>query len=334
MSSSLSQNVERVKNELEKRYSVKLVVRPDSMSRYPELFELWTLFNVIKALTEDGAGELCSVNSYMNHNTATIVAGDVHPSGRVYGATVELAGMGLAPTLTVAGQKGGTSIWFDKYVGVSLDGCYWPRPDIVVRRGTYDVLKSTRFRTTAIGNTYEGGIDTRQGRVDSENIVKWRSLSELRQANPQLRDCSEELVDNFRITKKLISVLSTEKREIEAAVGQPFETLSTDDSNFVHGEIQGDDGIIFWIRSRSFIHPSIIIECKSGLLTPHAVEQLAFYRKLLPTSALIVATTRPPKENVLRRLCEWNMKVVTTPDSLKDDYVDVLRQEFREEMIK
>jgi len=330
MPSPLLEQFERAKAEIEKRFSVKLVLGLGSLDSYPDLFERWTLFNVVKAITGDEAGELYGANSLVERNILNIVAGDVHPSGKIRGANVELVGMGMAPTLTFSSQRLKTSIWYDKYVGVSADGNYWPRPDIAIRSGAYDVVKSVRFETRAETRTYEGGYEIRRGRIESETVKGWRSLSDLVQSNPQLKEHSNELVHNFKITRDRFSVVSTDTEEIVAAAGRPSEALHSDDSEYVYGEVESDDGVIPWARKKSFTQPNVIIECKSGLLTPHAVDQLITYKRLFSTSPLILTTTRLLDQEVLTKLHTHRIQFITPPASLGEDYVAALAEKFAE----
>jgi len=328
MTSPLFEQTERTKEEIERRLSVKLVVRSSSLDSYPDLFELWTLFNVVKAIAGDEEGELYGANSRMERNTVNIVAGDVHPSGKNRGATIELVGMGMAPTLTFSSQRLNTSIWYDKYVGVSIDGRYWPRPDIAIRSGAYDVVRSVSFETRAETKAYEGSYEVRRGRIDSEAVKGWRSLNELVQGNPQLKERSNELVHNFKITKDVFSIVSTDSEEIVAAAGRPPEALHSDDSGHVYGEVRCDDGVIPWARKKSFTQPNIVIECKSGLLTPRAVDQLIIYKRLLYASNLIVTTTRLLDQIVLTKLRTHGIQLITPPASLGEDYAVVLAEKF------
>jgi hypothetical protein len=194
----------------------------------------------------------------------------------------------------------------------------------------YDVVKSVMFETRAETKAYEGGYEVRRGRVDSETVKGWRSLSELVQGNPQLKQHSNELVHNFRITKDVFSVVSTGTDEIAAAAGRPSEAVHYNDSEYVYGEVESDDGVIPWARRKSFTQPNIIIECKSGLLTPHAVDQLIAYKRLFSASSLIVATTRLPDQRVLTKLRTYGIQFVTPPETLGQAYADVLAEKLRE----
>jgi hypothetical protein len=118
-----------------------------------------------------------------------------------------------------------------------------------------------------------------------------------------------------------------------AAVGRPLEALHTDDSEYVYGEIESDDGVIPWARKRSFTQPNIIIECKSGLLTPHAVDQLITYKRLFTESLLIVSTTRPPDQTTLTKLRGHGVHVITPPASLGENYANAFTEKLGE-MIK
>nr|MDO8097963.1 hypothetical protein [Candidatus Njordarchaeota archaeon] len=330
MTSSLFEQTERAKAEIENRLSVKFVVRSGSLDSYPDLFELWTLFNVVKAIAGDEEGELYSTNSHMEGNIVDIVAGDVHPAGKIRGGTIELVGMGMAPTLTFSSHRLNTSIWYDKYVGVSIDGRYWPRPDIAIRSGAYDVVKSVRFETRAETKAYEGGYEVRRGRIDSETIKGWRSLSELVQGDPHLKEHSNELVHNFKITKDVFSVVSIDSEETVAAAGRPSEAIHSDDSEHVYGEVKCDDGVIPWARKKSFTQPNIIIECKSGLLTPHAVDQLIIYKRLFYASNMIVTTTRLLDQIALTKLRTHGIQLISPPASLGKDYAFALAEKLRE----
>lgn len=330
MHSPLFGQVERTKKEIEEQFSVKLAVRSDSMESYPDLFELWTLLNVVKAIAGDKEGELYSANSHMELNTVNIVAGDVHPSGEIHKANAELIVMGMAPTLIFSSRRLSTSIWYDKYVGVSADRGYWPRPDITVRSGAYDVVKSVRYETSAETNSYEGGYEVRRGRRDSETVKGWRSMGELIQGNPHLRHHSTELVHNFRITKDVFSVVSADTEETVAAAGRPPDALPSEDRGYVRGEVLSDDGVISWARKKTFIQPNIVVECKSGLLTPHAFDQLIVYKKLFSTSPLIVTTTRLLDQEVQARLHTHSIQIITPPVSLGQDYADALARKFEE----
>jgi hypothetical protein len=330
MPSPLLEQVERIKKRIEEQFSVKLAVKPDSMNSYPDLFELWTLFNVIKAITRDEEGELFSANSYMERNTINIVSGDVHPSGEIHKANIELIGMGIAPTAMFSSQRSSTSIWYDKYVGVCGDGHYWPRPDITLRPGAYDVVKSVRYETSAEKNSYQGSFEVIRGRRDSEAVKGWRSLSELIQGNPILRRHSAELVQNFKITKDVFSVVSTDTQETVAAAGRPPDALPSEDRGYVRGEIVSDDGVVSWARKKAFTQPKVVVECKSGLLTPHAIDQLIAYKKLFSTSLLIVTTTRLLQQEVQTKLRTHNIQVIAPPTSLGQKYADALAKEFEE----
>jgi hypothetical protein len=200
----------------------------------------------------------------------------------------------------------------------------------VIRSGTYDVLKFLRFKTHAKGNNYFGGYDIRRGRIDSESVIGWRSLSELVSSDPQLRGASSELVSNLGVTKELVSLVSNENGEIQAAAGNPVEALPTDDGNYTYGQVQTDPGVVFWARRKSFIKPDYIIECKSGLLTPHSVEQLATYRKCLPFTPLVLVTTRTPDRHTLRRFSDLRIQLIAAPQTLGSDYAETLRRKLEE----
>jgi hypothetical protein len=326
----LKQQVERAKTALETRLSVKLTTEPHVTEGYPDLFELWTLINTIEAVTSDDSCEVYGFDSTEKGHISHIRYSDVRPSGRVLGATIDRVGHGLAPTLTAATASAGTSIWFDKYVGVSLDGSYWPRPDIVIRYGTYDRITSVNYETHAKGATYSAGYEIRRGRSCSEKVRGWRSLSELLVEEPRLGDCSGELVNNFKITSELVTVISNESGEPQAFAGQPLEALPFDGEAYAHGEILGDSGTIYWARRLSFLRPDVIIECKSGLLTPHALKQVSAYAEVFPFTLLIVATTRLPDSSVFRRFSDLGVRCITPPDTLRTDFRETLGRLLRE----
>jgi hypothetical protein len=295
-----------------------------STDSYPDLFELWTLINTIEAVTDNDAFEIYSLDSHKRRDIDFLRFRDVHPSGRVRGATIDRVGYGFAPSFMVTTLSARTSIWYDKYVGVSLDGCYWPRPDIVIRSGTYEMIKSFSFETHAKGNDYSGGYEIRRGRNYSETVKGSRSLGDLVRDNPELRDYSAELASNFKATKELATV-SNEIGEPQAIAGRPLEAIPSDDGIYTRGQIQGDDGIIFWARRTSFLRPDIIIECKSGLMTPHAIDQLAMYRKIFASTPIIVATTRLLDSNLLSRLRDLEITCISPPATLTDNYDKTLR---------
>jgi hypothetical protein len=330
MTVSLLDQVARVRTEIEDRFSVKLIVKPGFLDSYPNVFETWTLLNVVKAITRDEEGELYGADSQAEKNSLNVIGGDVHPSGKVRRANIELVGIGMAPTLVFSSRRVSTSIWYDKYVGMSDNNSYWPRPDITIRLGAYDIVKSIRFKTSAHTTTFEGGYEVRRGRIDSETVRSWRSLSELMRGNPQLKKYSNELTHNFRIIEDMFSVVSADKKETVAAVGRPLKMQHADDSEYVYGEIESDDGIIPWARKKSFMQPNAIIECKSGLLTPHAVDQLLTYRRLFPASLLIASLTRCPDQAILAMLRAEGICVITPPISLGDNYSDTLTEKLGE----
>jgi hypothetical protein len=330
MSQLLGRKVECIKGQLEKKFHTRLAARSDSSNCYPDLFELWTLFNVIKAMADSENSGIYGAGSYMNQGVITIVAGDVHPSGRAHGATAELIGLGMAPTITVSSKACDTSIWYDKYAGVSLDGKYWPRPDIAIRKGGYDILKSVSLETSANGNKYIGGYDIRRGFNYSETTRGWRSLADLLRADPQLRSLASELVNNFKIRRALISIVSNDRGEVQAVAGQPSEELPSDGTSYIYGNIQADDCTVFWARKKSFVQPDRIIECKSGFLTPHAIDQLLAYRTLFSRSQIIVATTRTPDRNVALELQRNCIEIVAPPESMGWEYSHVLRLKLGE----
>jgi hypothetical protein len=249
---------------------------------------------------------------------------DVHPSGRVLGATIDRVGLGFAPTLTATTTRTATSIWFDKYVGASLNGSYWPRPDIVIRDGTYDLVKSLKYETHAKGATYSAGYEIRRGRKHSETVRGWRSLSELLVNEAVPGHCSVELGNNFKITSELVTLISNESGEPQAFAGQPLEALPSDSETYAHGKVLGDCGAIFWARRLSFLRPDVIIECKSGLLTPHALEQVSAYREVFPSTLLTVVTTRLPDPSVLRRFSDLGVRCITPPETLRIDFRETL----------
>jgi hypothetical protein len=308
---------------------MELAIEMQTTDSYPDLFELWTLINTIEAVADNDAFELHSFDSYRKRDIDFLRFRDVHPSGRVRGATIDRVGFGLAPSFTVTTLCTRTSIWYDKYVGVSLDGCYWPRPDIVIRSGTYEILKSVSFETHARGNDYSGGYEIRRGRNYSETVKGWRSLSDLVRDIPELRDHSAELASNFKVTKEL-SIVSNEIGEPQAVAGRPPEAFPKDGGIYAQGQVQGDDGVIFWARRMSFLRPDIIIECKSGLLTPHAIDQLAMYRRCFSSTPLIVATTRLPGSNLLSRLKNMGITCIPPPATLTEDYDKTLKTVIEE----
>jgi hypothetical protein len=330
MTSHLNELIERARRLLFARFFVDLHGQLGITERYPDLFEFWTLVNTIRALATDDAAELHSVNSYAKRGVETLRFRDVHPSGRVREATLERIGLGFAPTLSVSSHGVGTSIWFDKYVGVSLNDYYWPRPDIVIRSGTYDLLKSLTYETHAKGTDYSGGYDFRRGHTVSETVRGWHSLGELLMGDPSLIDYSTELANNFRITKGLVTLISNESGERQALAGHPLDALPTDGSLYVHGQIESDDGVIFWARRMSFLRPDMIIECKSGLLTPHALDQLAAYREIFSSTPLIVVTTRVPDRSVLKIFSDLEIRCVAPPLTLRMDFDETLRKAFLE----
>jgi hypothetical protein len=200
----------------------------------------------------------------------------------------------------------------------------------VIRSGTYDVLKSVRFETYARDRNYSGGYDIRRGRIDSETVKGWRSLSELVTSDPKLRGASSDLVSNLNINKELISLVSNENGQVQAVAGKPVEALPSDNCNYTYGQVQSDLGVIFWARRKSFIQPDFIIECKSGLLTPHSVEQLATYRKCLPFTPLIVVSTRMPDRGTLKRFSELRIHFITPPDTMGEGYAETLNRKLAE----
>lgn len=324
MSSSLKQQLERIKTKLVDRLPIELAIEMQSTDSYPDLFELWTLINTIEAVADNDAFELYSFDSYKKRDIGFVRFRDVHPSGKVRGATIDRVGLGFAPSFMVTTLGARTSIWYDRYVGVSLDGCYWPRPDIVIRSGTYEIIKSVSFETHAKGNDYSGGYEIRRGRNYSETVKGWRSLGDLVRDNPELRDYSAELASNFKVTREL-AIVSNEIGEPQAVAGRPLEAFPSDGGIYTHGQIQGDDGVVFWARRTSFLRPDIIIECKSGLMTPHAIDQLAMYRRIFSFTPLIVATTRLLDSNLLGRLRDLGITCISPPATLTDNYDKTLR---------
>jgi hypothetical protein len=297
---------------------------------YPDLLEHWTLVSTIKALVNDDAFELYTVHGHMNRNDGRARFVDVHPSGKVYGATVERVGLGFAPTLSVLSRNARTSIWYDKYVGVSLNGYYWPRPDIVIRSGTYDLIRSATYETRAGDSRFVGEYSVRRGRNFSDSTKGWRSLSDLVLGDPELIHHSTELSNNFKVTKELVKLQCNETGEAHAFAGRPLEALPSNGIEYLHGQIEGDCGTIFWARRTAFLRPDAIIECKSGLLTPHALEQIAAYREVLPSTPLIVVTTRLPDQSALRMFTDLEVRCISSRDTLRKDFWETLQASLKE----
>jgi hypothetical protein len=266
----------------------------------------------------------------MNRSDEPTKFRDIHPSGKVLGATVEHIGLGLAPTLSVSSRNTSASIWYDKYVGISLNGHYWPRPDIVIRSGTYDIIRSVKYETHAKDTHFLGGYDIRRGRNFSDSTKGWRSLSELVLGDPELACYSAELSNNFKVTKELVKLVCNETGETHAFAGRPLEALPSGDGDYLHGQIEGDCGTIFWARRVAFLRPDAMIECKSGLLTAHALEQLTAYREVFPSTPLIVVTTRVPDQTILRMFSDLEVRCITFPDTLSTDFWETLRASLKE----
>jgi hypothetical protein len=274
--------------------------------------------------------ELYTVHGHINRDNGRARFADIRPSGKVSGATVERVGLGLAPTLSLSFPNARTSIWYDKYVGVSLNDHYWPRPDIVIRSGTYDLVRSATYETCAGDTRFVGEYGIRRGRNSSESTKGWRLLSELVLGDPEFIRYSTELSNNFKVTKELVTLVSNETEKIHASAGYPLEALPSDDGVYLHGQIESDSGTIFWARRTEFLRPEAIIECKSGLLTPHAIEQLSSYRTVFPSTPLIVVTTRLPDRNVLRMFSDLEVRCITSPETLRADFWETLGASLKE----
>jgi hypothetical protein len=199
-----------------------------------------------------------------------------------------------------------------------------------IRNGTYDLIKSIKYETHSDGKDYSARYEIRRGRHRSETVRGWRSLSELLVDEPRVSHRSAELANNFKITSDLVALISNESGEAQALAGQPLEALPSADGTYAHGQILGDCGPIFWARRISFLRPDIIIECKSGLLTPHALEQLSMYREAFPSTPLVVVTTRLPDQTSFRRFNDLGVRCITPPETLRMDFGETLTTLLKE----